>query len=101
MTIYHYLVLSAIIFCIGLYGVLSRKTAIGVLMSMELMLNAASINMVASSSYLTKGAISGQIFTVFIIVLAAAETTIGLAIILSVFRFFKDTDLQKIDSLKG
>ena len=101
MSLHHYLFLSAIIFCIGLFGVLSRKTAIGLLMSVELMFNAANINIVASSSYLTKGAIPGQVFTIFIIVLAAAETTIGLAIILSIFRFFKDTDLQKMDSLKG
>jgi NADH-quinone oxidoreductase subunit K len=86
ITLAHYLVLSAILFGIGVIGALTRRNAIGILMSLELIFNAVNINMVAFAKYLTPGAITGDIFAIFIITVAAAESVLGLAIILAIFR---------------
>ncbi len=82
----NYLVLSAIIFSLGVYGVLARRNAVLILMSVELMLNAVSINFVAFAAYLDPGAIVGAIFAVFIITVAAAEVGLALAIVIRLFR---------------
>jgi len=94
----HYLILSAMLFCIGIYGVLTKKNAIYVLMSIEIMLNAVNINFVAFSAY--SGDVSGQIFALFSISLAAAEVAIGLAIFLLLYKRYGTVELQKIRSLR-
>ena len=100
MTLEHYLVLSAILFGIGLYGALAKKSAIVILMCIEIMLNAAAIAMVAFSRFVVPDLLTGQIFTIFIIVIAAAEATVGLAIIMSVYRNRETIDVTKIDLMK-
>ena len=82
----NYLVLSAIIFSLGVYGVLARRNAVLILMSVELMLNAVSLNFVAFAAYLDPGAIVGAIFAVFVITVAAAEVGLALAIVIRLFR---------------
>ena len=93
-----YLVLSAGVFCIGLFGVLTRRVALYFLMSVELMLNAANINLVAFSLYW--GNLTGQTFALFVIALAAAEVAVGIGIILVVYRNFRDTDVTKPTTMR-
>ena len=96
----HYLTLGVIIFTIGIAGIfLNRKNIIVILMSIELILLAVNINLVAFSIFLND--ISGQIFTLFILTVAAAEAAIGLAIIVVYYRNSSTIDVEKIDSLKG
>ncbi len=82
----HYLILSAILFSIGLYGALSKRNAIIILMSIEIMLNAVNIAMVAFSRYIVPLLLTGQVFAIFIMVVAAAEAAVGLAIIMAIYR---------------
>jgi NADH:ubiquinone oxidoreductase subunit K len=96
----HFLVLSAILFSLGVYGVLTRRSAVLILMSVELMLNAASINMVAFAAYASPAAFTGIIFAIFIITVAAAELGLALAIILRVFRNRKTANVDEINELK-
>lgn len=96
----HYLLLSTIIFGIGLYGIISRKNAVAVLMSVELMLNAVNINFIAISKFVVTGAVIGQLFAIFVIVVAAAEVAIGLALIISIFRQKKSVNLNDFNLLK-
>ena len=96
----HYLALSAILFAIGLYGVLSKRNAIIILMCIEIMLNAVNIAMAAFSRYITPAALTGQVFVIFILVVAAAETAVGVAIIMSIYRNRKTIDSDKIDLMK-
>ena len=96
----HYLVLSALLFAIGLYGALTKRSAVVILMSIEIMLNAAAIAMVAFSRYIVPDMLTGQIFTIFIILVAAAEATVGLAIIMSVYRHHETIDATRIDLMK-
>jgi NAD(P)H-quinone oxidoreductase subunit 4L len=96
----HYLALSAILFAIGLYGVLSKRNAIIILMCIEIMLNAVNIAMAAFSRYITPEALTGQIFAIFILVVAAAETAVGIAIIVSIYRNRGTIDADKIDLMK-
>ncbi len=93
------LVVAALIFSIGVYGVLARRNAILVLMSVELMLNAVNLNLVAFDAYLRDALHSGQVLTLFVITVAAAEIGIGLAIVLLVFRNRGTSDLNELDSL--
>lgn len=93
-----YLILSIILFSIGLFGVLSRKNVIAILMSIELMLNSINLNFVYFSRNLVD--ISGQIFSLFIIAMAAAEVTIGLAIVINIYREFNNVDIEEISLLK-
>lgn len=95
----HYLVLSAILFCLGLYIVLTRKNAVAILMGIELILNSTNINFIAFSRYAT-GAISGHIFAIFVIVLAAAEAAVALAIILNIYQNLKTVDVDQADELR-
>lgn len=99
ITLTDFLVVSAGLFCVGLYIVLSKRNAILVLIGVELMLNAANLNLVAFGKYdkLNNG---GQIFVLFSITLAAATTAVALAIILSIYKRYKTIDPNKIDSLK-
>jgi NADH-quinone oxidoreductase subunit K len=96
----HYLVISAALFSLGIMGVLTRKNAVNVLMGVELILNSANINLVAFSKY-SAGNIYGQVFAIFIIVVAAAEAAVALAIVLSMYRIIKSVNLDRADTLKG
>jgi len=86
LSLTHFLVLGAALFVIGVFGCLTRRNAIGILMSLELIFNAVNINLVAASRYLSPPETTGQIFTLFIIAVAAAESVLGLAIILAIYR---------------
>lgn len=96
----HYLVLSAALFCIGLFGALTRRNAVIILMCIEIMLNAVNISLVAFSSYVVPLLLTGQVFAIFVMVVAAAEVAVGLAIIFAIFRHFTDIDVNKINLLK-
>jgi NADH:ubiquinone oxidoreductase subunit K len=96
----HYLTLSAILFCVGIFGVLTRRNAIGVLMSIELMFNAVNINFVAFSKFVTPTQFIGQIFAIFVITIAAAEATVGLAIVLLIYRNYKGINVDEINIMK-
>ena len=95
-----YLVLAAALFCIGLYGVLSRKNAIAILLGIELMLNAVNINLVAFWRYLEPFQMAGQAFAVIVFAVAAAEVAVGLALIISVYRRRKTVVADEIDLMK-
>jgi NAD(P)H-quinone oxidoreductase subunit 4L len=96
----HYLVLSALLFCIGLYGALTKRNAVIILMCIELMLNAVNISMVAFSRYVVPQLLTGQVFAIFIMVVAAAEVAVGLAIVLAVYRGLADIDTNNINLMK-
>lgn len=96
-----YLLVSAALFCIGTFGVLSRRNGVAVLMGVELMLNAVNINLVAFWRYLAPTDINGFAFAAFVIVIAAAEAAVGLAIIISVYRSRHSVIPEQADMLKG
>ncbi len=96
----HFVALSAILFSIGMFGALTRRNAIGILMSIELMFNAVNINFVAFAKYIDPINTTGQVFTVFVIVIAAAEATVGLAIVLLIYRNFRDIFVDRINLMK-
>jgi len=100
LTLEHYLVLAAILFSIGLFGALTKRNAVIILMCIELMLNSVNITMIAFSSYIVPQLLTGQIFAIFIMVVAAAEVAVGLAIILSVYRSLESIDVSKINLMK-
>jgi len=99
MPITQYVLLSAFLFCTGIYGVLARRNGVLVLMSIELMLNAVNINLVAFSAHLNDPA--GQVFALFVIAIAAAEVGVGLAIVLLIYRNMHSIDLDKVDRMRG
>ncbi len=100
ITISHYLMLSSIVFTIGVFGIFfNRKNVISILMSIELMLLSVNINMVAFSSYHSD--LVGQIFSVFILTVAAAESAVGLSIIVAYFRTRQSIDIKDINEMKG
>jgi NADH-quinone oxidoreductase subunit K len=94
----YYLVLSAAVFCIGLFGILTRENALIFLMSVELMLNAANINLVAFSAQY--GNLTGQVFSLFTMGLAAAEVAIGIGIILVLYRNFSDVNVTEASTMR-
>jgi len=94
----YYLLLSAAVFCIGVYGVLTRSNALIFLMSVELMLNAANINLVAFSFHY--GNLTGQVFSLFVMALAAAEVAVGIGIILVLYRNFDGVDVTKAATMR-
>ncbi len=96
----HYLVISAILFSLGLYSIISRKHAVMVLMGLELVLNAANINFIAFAKYGGMN-MEGHIAAIFVIILAAAEAAIALAIILNIYQNFKHVNVDEVDNLKG
>lgn len=100
ITLQHYLILGAILFCIGLYGAISKKNAIAVFMSIELMLNAVNINLVAFNYFVNPTVLAGHTFAIFVIVVAACEVSVGLAIILALYRHNKSTTVDDINILK-
>ncbi|MHB8761338.1 MAG: NADH-quinone oxidoreductase subunit NuoK [Coriobacteriia bacterium] len=97
----HLLVVAALLFSIGLYGALSRKNAVHVLMSLELMANAVNINLVALSRFLTPVSMDGQIFAVFSMVVSAAEIGLGLALVLAIYRSRRSVELDAVQELRG
>jgi NAD(P)H-quinone oxidoreductase subunit 4L len=99
MPVTQYVMLSAFLFCTGIYGVLARRNGVLVLMSIELMLNAVNINLVAFSARLNDAA--GQVFALFVIAIAAAEVGVGLAIVLLIYRNRVGVNLDEIDLMKG
>ena len=95
-----YLVVSAALFSLGIMAVLTRRNAVNVLMGIELILSSANLNLVAFSKF-SAGNLSGQIFAIFIIVIAAAEAAVALAIVLSMYRITRSVNLDHADTLKG
>lgn len=99
MLLNQFLLLGAALFCIGVYGVLSRRNGVAVLMSIELILNAVSINLVAFGAM--NQDVAGQVFALFVITVAAAEVGVGLAIVLLIYRNRRSVDLDDVDLMKG
>ncbi len=97
----HYLVLAGILFSIGVYGVLARRNAVVMLMSLELMFNAVNVTLIAFSRWVTPALLVGQTFSVFVLTVAAAEATVGLAIVLAIFRLRANVSAEAVDSLRG
>lgn len=95
-----YLIFAAALFAIGLFGVLSRKNAIAILMGIELMLNSVNINLVAFWRYITPQEITGQVFAIMVFAVAAAEVSVGLALIISIYRRRKTVVAEDIDMLR-
>ncbi|MCS0788713.1 NADH-quinone oxidoreductase subunit NuoK [Cytobacillus pseudoceanisediminis] len=95
-----YLALALILFCIGLYGALTKRNTVIVLISIELMLNAVNINLVAFSKYGIMPSITGQIFALFTITVAAAEAAVGLAILIALYRNKKSVNIDEMDTMK-
>jgi len=98
VAVEYYLLLSAAVFCTGVFGVLTRENALMFLISVELMLNAANINLVAFSHFY--GNITGQVFSLFVMALAAAEVAIGLGIVLVLYRNFDDVDVRNATTMR-
>ncbi|MCK4331234.1 MAG: NADH-quinone oxidoreductase subunit NuoK [Dehalococcoidia bacterium] len=96
----HYLILSAVLFSIGLYGVLAKRNAVVILMCIEIMLNAVNIALVAFSRYVVPMLLTGQIFAIFVMVVAAAEAAVGIAIIIAIYRNRESIDVDKFDLMK-
>ncbi|MEW8959075.1 NADH-quinone oxidoreductase subunit K [Moorella humiferrea] len=100
ITLTHYLAVGGLLFCIGLFGALAKKNAIAVLMGIELMLNAVNINLVAFNHFLQPAQVTGQIFAIFVIVVAAAEVAVGLALVINIYRRRLDSSVDDLDWLK-
>ncbi|MFZ5591996.1 MAG: NADH-quinone oxidoreductase subunit NuoK [Bacillota bacterium] len=100
VSLHHYLILGAALFGIGLFGVLTKRNAVAVLISIELMLNAININLLAFNKYITPNDFIGQIFAIFVITVAAAEVGVGLAIIIAIYRNKLSVNLDELDWLK-
>ena len=96
----HWLVLTTVLFSIGLYGLMSRRNAIGVLMAVELMLNSAALNFVIFNHLLWPGSVDGLTMSLFIIAVAAAEVVVGMAIFVAIYRSRQTVDVNKMDSLR-
>ena len=94
-----FLLLAAFLFCTGVYGVIARKNAVLVLMSVELILNSVNINLVAFGAF--HNTVVGQVFALFVIAIAAAEVGVGLAIVLLIYRNMHSIDLTEVDLMKG
>ncbi len=95
----HFLVISSILFCFGIFGIITRKNAVMVLMGIELILNSANINFIAFARYGSFG-FQGQLIALFVIVLAAAEAAVALAIVLNIYKTFSNVNVDEIDNLK-
>ncbi len=95
-----FLTVAAVLFCIGIYGIVTSRNAVRVLMSIELLLNAVNLNFLAFSNFLDSGNIRGQVFTVFVITVAAAEVAVGLAIVLAIYRNRDTIDMERFNLLR-
>lgn len=101
IPIQYFLFLGATLFSIGIYGALSKRNIIIVMLSIELMLNSVNINFITFSHYITPSLMTGQLFVIFIMVVTASEIGVGLAIVLSLFRQRGNLDTDKFNTLKG
>jgi NADH-quinone oxidoreductase subunit K len=101
VTLVQYLILSSALFSIGVYGLLARRNAVMVLLSIELMLNAVNVNLVAFEAWIRDSLATGQVFTIFMITIAAAEVGIGLAIVLLVFRSRETANIDDFNLMRG
>ncbi len=99
MLAVNFLLLAAVLFCIGVYGVIARRNAVLVLMSIELILNAVNLNLVAFA--LMNGAVDGQVFALYVIAVAAAEVGVGLAMVLMIYRNRRSISLDELSEMKG
>ncbi len=99
MYLVQFLFLGAFLFCVGVYGVLARRNGVLVLMSIELILNAVNVNLVAFGAF--RDTVAGQVFALFVIAVAAAEVGVGLAIVLLIYRNRQSIDLTELDLMKG
>jgi NAD(P)H-quinone oxidoreductase subunit 4L len=100
--LHHFLVLGTILFCIGMYGALARRNAIGVLLSIELMLNGVNVLMVTFARFVNSTQdLAGQVFAIFIMTVAAAEAAVGLAIVIAVYRLRRTVAVDQLDLMKG
>ncbi len=95
-----YLILSAVIFCIGLFGVLTQRNVIKIIMCLEIMLNAVNIALIAFSQYIVPVTLTGQIFAIFVMVVAAAEVAVGIAIVFTIYRNRESVDIENFNILK-
>ncbi|MEX0270916.1 NADH-quinone oxidoreductase subunit NuoK [Leptolyngbyaceae cyanobacterium UHCC 1019] len=100
MQLQYFLIVAAALFCIGIYGLINSRNAVRVLMSVELMLNAVNLNLMAFSNFLDPLDVKGQVFTIFVIAIAAAEAAIGLAIVLAIYRNRDTVDMEQFNLLK-
>lgn len=100
MQLQYFLILAAALFCIGVFGLVTSRNAIRVLMSIEIMLNAVNLNLMAFSNYLDAQLIRGQVFAIFVITIAAAEAAVGLAIVLAIYRNRDTVDMEQFNTLK-
>jgi NADH:ubiquinone oxidoreductase subunit K len=96
----YFLMLAAVLFAIGLFGVITRRNTIGILMSLELMFNAANINLVTFNRFVVGENLLGQMFAIFVVVVAAAEAVVGLAIVLLVYRNWRDIETENYSIMK-
>lgn len=97
----HFLIVGACLFALGMVTVITRRNAVGILMGVELILNAANVNFIAFNHFVgAPGTLAGQVFSIFVIVLAAAEAAIGLAIVLAIYQTFRTIDVQATDLLR-
>ena len=96
-----YLMLSSILFSMGIYGVITRKNAVAILMGIELILNSANINFITFNRFVNFATLDGHVFTIFVIVLAAAEAAVALAIIINLFKNIGTVDVDKAQEMKG
>lgn len=96
----HYVILSAVLFCIGLFGVLTQRNVIKVIMCLEIMLNAVNIALIAFSQYVAPTALTGQLFAIFVMVVAAAEVAVGIAIVFAIYRNRESVDIENFNILK-
>jgi NAD(P)H-quinone oxidoreductase subunit 4L len=100
LNLNYFLVLAAALFCVGIYGLISSRNVVRVLMSIELMLNAVNVNLLAFSNYIDPQNIRGQMFAIFVITVAAAEAAVGLAIVLAIYRNRQTIDMESFNLLK-
>jgi len=101
MNLQFYLLISAILFTLGLFTIFTRRNAISILMGVELVLNSANINFVAFNHFLYGNSMGGQMMALFVIILAAAEAAVGLAIVLGIFRHYRHINVDNVNTLKG
>jgi len=99
-TLLHYLIFGAVLFALGIFGLLTRRNAVGILMAIELLFNAAAVNFVAFTKFVAPDGLAGQVFTIFIITVAAAEAAVGLAIVILIYRNFRGIEVDKINFMK-
>ena len=100
IPLWWFLAVGVALFCIGLFGVMTRRSAIAILLSVELMLNAANINLVAFGAYVAQATVVGQVFAIFVMTLAAAEVAVGIAIVVNIYRLEQHIDADKVTTLK-